>query len=113
MAIRAVLKMIEKREVALAKLNPSAPAPATMEIEHESDNADEAMRVLGIARIQKESDSGGYWNHHLRLATWATQAALSRSGRRRFDEKEVDDIKRLTCDPDASNGPAGGWHERG
>ena len=100
MAIRSVLKMIERREVAMAKLNPPKSPPATMEIERDSDNADEAMRILGIARIQKESDSGGYWNHHLRLATWATQAALSRPGRRRFDEKDVDTIKRLTCDPE-------------
>ena len=86
MAIRQVLKMIEKREAALLKLSPPTHAPASMEIEHDSDNADKAMRILGIAAIVKTSDSGGYWDTHPRLATWATQAAFSRPGCRRLDK---------------------------
>jgi hypothetical protein len=107
MAIRSVLKMIEKREVALAKLNPRESTGATMEVEHDSDNADEAMRILGIATIDKASDNGGYWSTHLRLATWVTQAALSRPGRRRLDEKDVKDIKLLTCSPERLKWPRG------
>src|SRR5690606_2937461 len=106
MAIRQVLKMVEKREAALLQLSPPAHAPAKMEIEHDSDNADEAMRILGIASVAK-TDSGGYWDEHPRLATWATQAALSRPGRRRFDKKDIDDIKRLTINPERLKWPRG------
>nr|WP_166179970.1 DUF5681 domain-containing protein [Altererythrobacter segetis] len=107
MAIRQVLKMIEKREAALAKLNPPKSRALTMEVEHDADNADEAMRILGIATLDKTEDSGGYWSTHLRLATWATQAALSRPGRRRLTEKDVEDIKRLTCSPERLKWPRG------
>jgi hypothetical protein len=107
MAIRQVLKMIEKREVALAKHNPPKPHGVTMEVEHDADNADEAMRLLGIAEIDKTETSGGYWSTHLRLATWVTQAALSRPGRRRYDEKEVKNIKLLTCSPERLKWPRG------
>jgi hypothetical protein len=48
MAIRQVLKMIEKREAALGT-NLPRPQPVKMEIEHDSDNANEAMLILGIA----------------------------------------------------------------
>ena len=104
MAIRQVLKMIEKREQALLKLNPPAHVPATMEIEHDSDNADEAMRILGVTEIVK-THNGGYWDKHPRLATWATQAALSRPGRRRFTPKDVADIKLLTVNPERLKWP--------
>ena len=107
MAIRQVLKMIEKREAALLKLSPPARAPVAVEREHDSDNAEEAMRILGIASIVKTSDSGGYWDHNPRLATWVTQAALSRPGRRRFDKKDIDDIKLQTIDPERLKWPRG------
>jgi hypothetical protein len=76
-----------------------------MEVEHEANNADEAMRILGIAEIIKTSDSGGYWDNHPRFATWATQAALSRPGRRRFDKKDTDNIKLLTVDAERLKWP--------
>ena len=106
MAIRQVLKMIEKREAALAKQSPPTTAPATMEIEHDADNADEAMRILGIASVVKEG-GGGYWDNNPRLATWATQAALSRPGRRRFDKKDIDNIKLLTVGAERLKWPRG------
>lgn len=106
MAISQVLKMIEKREAALLKLSPPVQNPCTMEIEHDSGNADEAMRTLGIAEIVK-TDNGGYWDHNPRLATWATQAALSRPGRRRMGTKDAENIKRLTIDPERLKWPRG------
>jgi hypothetical protein len=105
MAIRQVLKMIEKREAALLKLSPPATAPVTMEREYDSDNANEAMRILGIASVVRASDSGGYWDNHPRFATWATQAALSRTGRRQFDKKDIDNIKLLTVDAERLKWP--------
>src|SRR5215212_6605126 len=44
MAVRAVLKMIEKRELAVRAAAPkSASNPVRMRVEHETDSANEAM----------------------------------------------------------------------
>ncbi len=101
MAVRKVLKMIEKREVALAKREPAHP-PATIRHEYEADNANQAMRILGIIDPAFDAD-----HPHPRLATWATQAALSRPGRRRFDDKAVKDITFFTLDSDQLHWPRG------
>lgn len=98
MAVRAVLKMIQKREIAIAALTP-APVPKNrMELEHDSDNADQAMRILGIADLGEAPQGGGPATRPLRLATWAAQAALGRPGRRKLDPKDIDEIKRCTLD---------------
>ena len=70
MAIRQVLKMIEKRETALLKLSPPATAPVTMEVEHEAENADEAMRILddvGMAAYAHHTASGLAYGHQRRV----------------------------------------------
>ena len=104
MAIRQVLKMIEKREAALAKRDKPAPQAAKLEIEHSSDNAERALRILGIADYDPK---WGTDHPRMRMATWATQAGLSRPGRRRFSEKEVKDIKFFTMDGDKLKWPRG------
>lgn len=76
MAIRKILKMIEKREVALAKKNETRRTPVTVEHHHHADNANEAMRILGIA--EPEPGFPTRWKVH----AWATQAALSAGARR-------------------------------
>src|SRR3954452_6734660 len=44
MAVRAVLRMIEKRELALRAAAPKAlPKPQPTKVEHETDSANEAM----------------------------------------------------------------------
>ena len=43
----------------------------------------------------------------LRLAVWATQAALSRPGRRKFQDRKVSDIKLFTRDADTLRWPKG------
>lgn len=101
MAIRKVLKMIEKREAALAKKNRPASKPITMETHHCADNANEAMRILDIA--VPEPDHPDRW----KVQAWATQAAISRPGRRKFSEKEVQDIKFFTENPDTLRWPRG------
>ena len=104
MAIRAVLKMIEKRELALAK---QAPVPKNhvkpISIIYDSDSADEAMRLLSITMI--DGSELGWWKDRPKLATWATQAALSRPGRRTFDEKTLADASRSTINPDRIKWP--------
>jgi len=107
MAVRAVLKMIEKREIALAaqvakieppKSNPYVPI-------YDSDSADEAMQILGMASIE-EAPAGMGWGHRkLKVETWAAQAAISRPGRRSLTQKDIGDIKLLTKDPDKLKWP--------
>ena len=104
MAIRQVLKMIEKREAALGADRPP-PQPVRMEIEHDSDNANEAMLILGIAEYGEAPAGGGPATRPFRLATWAAQAALSRPGRRSLEDKEIDEVKRTTLHPERLKWP--------
>ena len=102
MAVRAVLKMIEKREAALAA---RAPAPAQPRqnpyvVVYDSDSADEAMQLLGIAAIDEAPTGMGWGHRRLKLTPWAAQAAISRPGRRSLTEKKIQDIKLLTCHPE-------------
>lgn len=105
MAIRSVLRMIEKREVALAKMSPVEPNPVRLEIEHDADNANEAMLILGIAEHGEPEEHGGPGTRRLRLASWAVQAALSRPGRRSYTDRDVENIKRLTTAPELLKWP--------
>lgn len=101
-AIRKVLKMIEKREVALAKKNGgSSRAKVRVERHHYADNANEAMRTLGIAEPDRQCETR--WKVH----AWATQATLSRPGNRILAEKDVKDIKFFTFDPETLRWPRG------
>lgn len=104
MAVRKVLKMIEKREAALAKKDTSPRAPVTVSHHHHADNADAAMRILGI--IERDPKWGDEHPRD-RVGTWATQAALSRPGRKKFDQKEIDDIRKFTMDADKLKWPRG------
>ncbi|MEL1251183.1 DUF5681 domain-containing protein [Aurantiacibacter gilvus] len=101
MAIRKVLKMIEKRELALRTRAPTQAHEVKFAHHHNSDNANEAMRILGIA--DKDPSHPMRWKVH----AWATQAALSRPGRRRFTEPEVREIKFFTFDSEALRWPPG------
>ncbi len=105
MAVRQVLKMIEKRELAIAALSPPALAPAVMRIEHDSDNADEALRILGIVDDGPPAPGGGPATRILRVATWAAQAAISRPGRRRLGARNVEDIKHFTSESEKLKWP--------
>ena len=106
MAVRAVLKMIEKREVALAarapKIEPGKSNPYVLI--YDSDSADEAMKLLGIASIDEAAGEG--WAHRrLKLETWAAQAAISRPGRRALTQKNMDDAKLLAINPEKLKWP--------
>lgn len=107
MAIRQVLKMIEKREVALAKRNPSPVRSVRVDHEHDSDNADEAMCLLGITEREKLDGAGDSRHDRLKVSTWAAQAAISRPGRRKFSQKDTEDIHRLTMEPGKLKWPRG------
>ncbi len=101
MAIRKVLKMIEKREAALAKKNETKRTPVKVEHHHDPDNAHEATRILGIA--EPDPSFPNRWKVH----TWAVQAALSRPGNSKFTEKDVKDIKFFTFSPEKLRWPRG------
>lgn len=101
MAIRKVLKMIERREAALLKKGGVRRTPMTLEQHHCADNANEAMRILGIA----EPDPG--FPKRWKVNAWATQAALSKPGRRKFTDKDVKDIKFFTSDSETLRWPRG------
>lgn len=96
-AIRQVLKMIDKREAALEP--KSAPAKKMKwEIEHDSDNANEAMILLGIMDYGPPLNGGGPGTRRYMLANWAAQTAISRPGRRPLTEKEIEELKRDIID---------------
>lgn len=99
MAIRTVLKMIEKREAALTKKNPPTNKPIRFEHEYDSDNANRAMEILGIAAYGDAPYGGGPATRPFRLTTWAAQAAISRPGRKTLTEKDIEEIKRVTLEP--------------
>ena len=105
MAVRAVLKMIEKREVALSKLNTRTSSVAKMEFQHCSDNANAALRLLDIAVDGHVPPGGGEGARTLKLANWAAQFAISRPGRGGFSERDLEDIKRFTVDPEKLRWP--------
>ena len=109
MAVRTVLKMIEKRETALAaQALKTRPPTSTNPFTHvyDSDSADEAMRLLGIASIYSDG-SGGWADGKLKLDTWAAQAALSRPGRRALPGRSFDTINRLIKNPEKLKWPRG------
>lgn len=106
MAVRQVLKMIEKREVALAK---SAPPPVRRPMgfrwEHEPRNADEAMLILGITVRDPGWSGECQYGVRMKLANWAAQAAISRPGRKKLTQKEREDVNRVTLEPEKLKWP--------
>ena len=99
-AVRAVLKIIEKRAVVLAKKNPHPVEPVRIESEHDSDNADEAMLILGIAQYAPNRFELGPDKRQLKLATWAAQAGISRPGGRKLTDSDKAEIEHLVIEPE-------------
>jgi hypothetical protein len=104
MAIRRVLKMIEKRETALGV---SAPAQQQIKLgrEYDSDSANEAMLLLCIADYGPPTAGGGPATRRLMLSRWAAQAAISRPGRTSLTDKQTDTLKRDVIDFDKLKWP--------
>jgi Family of unknown function (DUF5681) len=108
MAVRSVLRMIEKREAALAKLAPvPAASPMSFRCENDPRNADDAMLLLGITVPDPGWSGSCQYGTRMKLATWAAQAALSRPGRKRLDKRQVEDINRVTLDANKLKWPRG------
>jgi hypothetical protein len=106
MAVRAVLKMIEKCELAIASKAPTPTAnPMTFASEEDPRNADAAMLALGITVPDPNWEGPCEYGTRMKLATWAAQAGISRPGRRQLSDKEREDIKRDTINPEALKWP--------
>ena len=107
MAVRAVLKMIEKREVALRKVTPQlASKPTPMLVEYTSDSADEAMELLGIIG-PNPSDPNGEGPRKQLVQTWAAQAAISRPGRSKLNDRGGDNLHLFVQDYEKLRWPKG------
>jgi len=92
MAVRSVLKMIEKREVVLRKLAPQAASkPKPFAVEYDSDSANEAMELLGIICRNPQWGQGD-GPRKLIIETWAAQAAISRPGRVKLTDREHENL---------------------
>lgn len=97
-ARREILKMIAKREQALAARvgKPRMKFNVVREMT-DPDNADAAMLTLGIASSNPERQGPGFSGEQLLLEPWAVQLALSRRrGGERLTEKDVNEIRRCT-----------------
>jgi hypothetical protein len=106
-ARREVLKMIAKREQAMAdtKLQTQRTMPSvTSKISPDPRNADAAMCLLGIAapdKSREEHNPGA-----LLLEPWAVQAALGRRrGSKALTMEDIGDIERCTRAPETLRWP--------
>jgi hypothetical protein len=95
LARREVLRMIAKREKALAPKQRSAGPMEVLMEGSDPDNADEALLILGIATVNLEWEGAG---RRLLLEPWAVQAAVSRSRSPSLNQRDVEDIRRSTRD---------------
>ena len=109
MAQREVLKWIVKREAWFKKHAPIASRPAiTRHISPDPDNADAALVLLEIAAPNPARAEFGKNRAQLLLEPWAVQEALRRRrGGQRLTDRERDEIRRCTRDPDCLRWPRG------
>ena len=107
MATRQVAKWIMKREAWLAKHAPQARWPQIKQyISPDPDNADAALILLGVAAPNPRRADVGGGRAQLLLEPWAVQAALRRRrGGQRLTDREREDIRRCTRDPDSLRWP--------
>lgn len=109
-AIRQVLEWIREREAWLRQRRPvqSSRPTAMREFSPDPDNADQALMILGIVRIDQYRAS---WNKlertPLLIEPWAVELALRRNrGGAGFDEGDWAEIKRCTQELGAQMLPA-------
>ena len=107
MAQREVVRWIMKREAWLAEHVPKAPR-LVINYLYDSDNADSALLLLGIAAHNPDRAGRRKDRAHLLLEPWAVQAALRRRrGGHRLTDKQLEEIRRCTREPDSLRWPRG------
>jgi uncharacterized protein DUF5681 len=106
-AIREVMKMIIKREKAIAAKEQRNQKPLNLKIEPvDPDNANAAMKILGIAKVDDERSDPNKDYEYLQLEPWAVQMALSRRrGGKKLNSEDIKTIERCTRDPDTLKWP--------
>ena len=108
MAVREVLKWIFKHDAWLVKHAPKAYRLVTSHISPDPDNADAALLLLGIAAPEPARADIAADRAQLLLEPWAAQAALRRRrGGQRLTDRQRNEIRRCTRDPDSLRWPRG------
>jgi len=109
LAQRQVLRMIAKREKARTAKGGRKFGPSLdVRIEHDPENANAALEILGIATRDNGLEGQNGTPGPLRLDPWAVQAALARRrGGRRLGQTEVKEIVRCTRDATRIRWPRG------
>jgi hypothetical protein len=109
MAQRDVVKWIMEREAWLAKnKSKTSRYKITLHSSPDPDNVDAALLLLGIAAANPGRAHIGGGRAQLLLEPWAAQAALRRRrGGSRLKDKERDEIRRCTRDPESLRWPRG------
>jgi Family of unknown function (DUF5681) len=106
-ARREVLKMIAKREKAMADRGlrtQQTMRPVTSKVSPDPRNADAAMCLLGIAAPNKSREE--YDPDAILLEPWAVEAALRRRrGGKTLTMEDVGEIKRCTRAPETLRWP--------
>jgi hypothetical protein len=112
MAIKTVLKWIEKRDAWRREHSPQETLPLVVKrhVSPDPENADKVFLLLSIATINPERAGAEYEGKRtsMRLEPWAVQAALShRRGGHRLNQHERNEIRRCTRDADNLRWPRG------
>lgn len=107
MAIRAVLKMIEKREQALQKsASPPERKPNKVILAQATESAHPAMRILNIICRNPDWPEDPSPRPDV-VETWAAQAAISRPGRAKIEARKDDELRLFIKDFDKLRWPGG------
>lgn len=106
---RLVMKMIEKREAAMAgKASKKVPTVEVRPV-YDPTNADAALELLGITSRDRENSRPGLEGYApIKIETWAVNAALSRrKGGMKLTEGEIARITSDAVEPGAIRWPRG------
>ena len=108
-ARREILKMIAKREAALAKTRPRQIVKFETKTEAtDPRNVDDALLILGIACEDPRDYGPNNQDRRLLLEPWAVQMAISRRrGGAALTKRDVEEIRRTTRDADSLRLPRG------
>jgi len=104
-AQKKIVRMILERHKASVKGRaPRGPRIKRL-IEHDPENALEALEILDIASRRAKANAGDSLNGCLRLERWAVEAALRRRNFKELSDSDIQFIRGWTHDGDALKWP--------